>query len=187
MKHIGTKTLDTERLILRKFCLSDADTMFKNWARDDEVTKYLTWPTHMSVEDSKMVIGMWIKDYESPKNYQWCIELKESGEAIGSISVVNLEEEIDAVEVGYCIGRKFWGQGITSEALMAVIKFFFEEVQVNRIEARHDINNPSSGRVMEKCGLIKEGEKRQGHKNNTGLCDTAFYGLIRDDWKQAYI
>lgn len=186
MNHLGTKTIETDRLILRKFNLDDANNMFKNWASDNEVNKYLTWPTHMSVKDTEMVISMWLKDYESIKNYQWCIELKESGEAIGSISVVNVKEDIDAVEVGYCIGKKFWRQGITSEAFNALIPFLFEEVQVKRIEAHHDINNPNSGRVMAKCGLIKEKVLQQGSKNNTGICDIVIYGLVRDDWKRSH-
>jgi len=184
VKHLGTKRIETERLILRKFKIEDAEDMFKNWASDNEVTKYLTWPTHSSVEVSKRVISMWEKDNDSLSHYLWCIELKESGEAIGSIGVVNLHEDIDAVEVGYCIGRKFWGQGITSEAFGALIHFFFKEMQVNRVGSRHDLNNPSSGKVMEKCGLIKEGVKRQGDKNNSGICDAVFYGLVRDDWQR---
>lgn len=181
MKHLGTKRIETENLILRKFRMNDAEDMFKNWAGDDEVTRYLTWPTHSSVEVSKSVISMWEKDYNSLNNYQWCIELKEIDQAIGSIGVVNLKEDIDMVEIGYCIGKKFWGQGFTSEAFSALIPFFFEEVQANRIESRHDIKNPASGKVMEKCGLVKEGIKRQGDKNNSGICDVVFYGVVRDD------
>ncbi|HEY5584045.1 MAG TPA: GNAT family protein [Ruminiclostridium sp.] len=55
----------------------------------------------------------------------------------------------------------------------------FKEIQVNRVESRHDLNNAASGKVMEKCGLIKEGVKRQGDKNNTGICDSVFYGLVK--------
>lgn len=185
MKHLGTKKIETENLILRKFWINDAEDMFENWASDDEVTRYLTWPTHLNVEVSKSVINMWEKDYDSLNNYQWCIELKEIGQAIGSIGVVNLKEDINSVEIGYCIGKKFWGQGFTSEALSALIPFFFEEVQANRVESKHDFKNPASGKVMEKCGLIKEGIKRQGDKNNSGICDIVFYGIVRDDWKQA--
>ncbi len=184
MKHKGTVRIETENLMLRRFKIDDAEAMYKNWAGDAEVTRYLTWPTHTDVEVSRKVIGMWEKDYESISNYQWCIELKELGQAIGSISVVSLKEDIAMVEIGYCIGKEFWGRGITSEALNALIHFFFEEVQVNRIEARHDSRNISSGKVIERCGLIREGMKKQGDKNNTGICDIVFYGLIRDDWKQ---
>lgn len=184
MKHTGTVRIETDNLILRRFKMDDAETMFLNWAGDDEVTRYLTWPTHSDVEVSRYVISMWEKDYESLSSYQWCIELRELGQAIGSIGVVNLREDIDMVEIGYCIGKGFWGRGITSEALNALIYFFFEEIKVNRIEAKHDSRNIASGKVMEKCGLVREGEKRQGDKNNSGICDIFFYGLIRDAWKR---
>lgn len=184
MNHLGTKRIETERLILRKFTMDDVDDMYNNWAGDDDVTKYLTWPTHSNADVSKYVIGMWEKEYDSLNSYQWCIELKEIGEAIGSIGVVNLEEKINAVEVGYCIGKRFWGQGITSEAFSALIPFFFEEMQVNRVESRHDSNNPASGKVMLKCGLVKEGMRRQRDINNSGICDEVLYGLLKDDWRK---
>lgn len=178
MRNLGTKTIETERLILRRFALSDAEAMFKNWASNDEVTKFLTWPTHKDVETSCRVLDMWVKDYSNDKYYQWCIELKSTGEAIGSIAVVDYKENIEAVEIGYCIGSEYWNQGITSEALSALIRFFFQEVGVNRIESRHDPRNPGSGKVMMKCGLKYEGTRIQADKNNTGICDVAMYGML---------
>lgn len=180
MKNLGTKTIETERLILRKFKLSDEDDMYVNWASDDEVTKFLTWPTHTSVEVSRKVLQIWVNDYSDDKNYQWCIELKSTGEAIGSIGVVDYKENIEAVEIGYCIGRKYWNQGFTSEALMAVIQFFFKEAGANRIEARHDPLNPNSGKVMQKCGLTYEGTRIKADRNNTGICDVAMYGICKE-------
>lgn len=108
MNHLGTKTIETQRLILRQFRMTDAPAMFQNWASDAEVTKYLTWPVHKSVESSKWVIGLWMQEYGKPDYYQWAIELKDFGEVIGSIAVVRTEEEIKAAEVGYCIGRNWW-------------------------------------------------------------------------------
>ncbi|MBL4934142.1 GNAT family N-acetyltransferase [Clostridium sp. YIM B02515] len=178
MKNLGTKRIETKRLILRRFELTDADAMYQNWASDDKVTKFLTWPTHKDIEISRKVIEMWVSDYSEDKNYQWCIELKSIGEAIGSIGVVDYKENIEAVEIGYCIGSKYWGQGITTEALKALIEFFFEEVGVNRIEARHDPANGNSGKVMQKCGLKYEGTRIKADRNNSGICDVAMYGII---------
>ena len=123
MEHKGTKRLKTERLILRPFEETDAENMFRNWACDPEVTKFLTWPAHESAEVTKKVLRGWIDDYSRADNYQWAIELKEIGEPIGSISAVKLDEETGSVTVGYCIGRSWWRQGITAEALRAVISF----------------------------------------------------------------
>lgn len=183
MKHLGTVMLETERLILRRFELSDADSMFKNWAGDSEVTKYLTWPTHTDVSVSKAVIESWLHLYEKPDHYSWAIVLKEIREPIGSIAAVDVRDDIEMVHIGYCIGRKWWRQGYTSEALAELVRFFFEDVSVNRIESRHDPRNPNSGKVMLKCGLKYEGTHRQDDTNNQGgFCDTARYAILAEDY-----
>ena len=88
MKHLGTRTLETERLLLRRFTLEDAQAMYDNWASDEEVTKYLMWPAHESVETSRAVLAEWVADYEKPNCYQWAIVPKTFGQPIGSIAVV---------------------------------------------------------------------------------------------------
>lgn len=183
MKHIGTRQLETDRLILRKFQLSDAEPMYRNWVNDPEVTKYLTWPPHNNVKVTHQVLKHWIDQYQTGKFYQWAIVLKKNGlEPIGSISIVKMDERIGMVHVGYCIGKKWWNMGITSEALTGLIDFFFNEVQVNRIESRHDPHNPNSGKVMTKCGLQFEGTVKQGDWNNQGICDYSMYGLVKEDY-----
>ena len=180
MNHVGTLELKTPRLILRRFTAQDAETMYRNWASDPEVTKYMTWPAHSSAEISRMVLESWVRDYSRPDFYQWAIEL--DGEPIGSISVVRVSENTETVEIGYCIGKSWWHKGITSEALAAVIRFLFEIVGVNRIQARHDVNNPNSGGVMRKCGMVYEGTMRQSDRNNQGVCDSCIYGILRSDY-----
>jgi ribosomal-protein-alanine N-acetyltransferase len=183
MIHKGTVTLETERLILRRFELSDADAMFNNWASDAEVTKFLTWLTHSDVSVSRAVIGSWLPLYANANHYIWAIVLKEMGEPIGSMAVVDQRDDIKMVHIGYCIGRKWWRQGYTSEALAALIRFFFEDVGVNRIESMHDPRNPNSGKVMLKCGLKYEGTLRQSDINNQGgFCDAACYAILAEDF-----
>ena len=155
--------------------------MYRNWASDGEVTRYLTWTPHESVEETKSLLKEWIDDYKKPEKYEWCIELKEIGEPIGSIGVVGIREKIGAMEIGYCISEAYWHQGITSEAFEAVIAYLTKEVGARRIESRHDTRNPYSGKVMEKCGLKYEGTKIQGDWNNSGICDCAFYGMVLED------
>ena len=85
---------------------------------------------------------------------------------------------------GYCIGEKWWNQGITSEALKEVIRFFFEEVKANRICACHDINNPNSGKVMIKCNMKYEGTLRQAVRRGTGeLSDLSYYSILKEEYK----
>ena len=182
MNHKGTKTIETERLILRKFTKDDIGPVYNNWTSDEAVTKYLRWPTHKDMSVTEKVINEWIAAYENPSYYQWAIELKSIGKPIGAISVVDMNEKLDIVHIGYCIGSKWWHQGITSEAFSAIIPFLFEEVGVNRIETQHEPNNPHSGNVMKKCGLKYEGTLRQADFNNQGVVDACMYSLLREEY-----
>lgn len=181
MTHKGTVRIETGRLLLRRLEIEDSEAMFRNWASDSEVTKFLTWPPHKNVETTKATIERWIQQYDNNTYYQWGIELKELDEVIGTISVVGMDEAIEMLHIGYCIGRKWWHQGIMTEAFSAVIHFLFTEVQCNRIEARYDVNNPHSGDVMKKCGLSFEGIMRSASRDNQGICDVGQYAILRSD------
>lgn len=182
MKNCGTQRIETDRLILRRYVIEDADAMYKNWASDSEVTKFLTWQPHPSVEVSRGIIENWLKEYSDEKYYQWAIVLKANGnEPIGDISVVQMNEDISMVHIGYCLGRAWWRRGIMSEALKAVMDFMFDTVEVNRVESRHDPMNPNSGKVMQKCGMKYEGTLRSADRNNQGICDASYYALLRSE------
>ena len=184
LTHKGTKTLETPRLILRKALREDAAPMFRNWASDPEVTKFLTWPAYKSLEDAYPILDLWTQSYEKPDFYQWMIVLKELGEPIGSISVVRQRHDIGEAEIGYCIGKQWWHKGIVSEALGAVMEYLFREVGMNRISSRHDPCNPHSGGVMRKCGMEYEGTARASDRNNQGVCDAAHYAILRSAYEQ---
>ena len=181
LHHTGTQPIDTPRLLLRPFELTDADAMYHNWASDPEVCQYLSWPAHASVDVSRQVVTSWVDKAADPTFYNWCIVLKETSQPIGSIAAVHIHENVDGVEIGYCIGQAWWRKGYTPEALGAVIRYFFNDVGANRVEARHDVNNPASGKVMRKCGLRYEGTRIKADRNNSGLCDVAMYGLIKPE------
>ncbi len=181
MTHKGTERLETERLILRQFKVEDADDMFNNWASSQKVTEFLSWNPHRSADDTKLLLEEWVNAYNKPNNYQWAIVLKEVNQPIGSISVVNIKENIGECEIGYCIGEKWWHRGYTSEAFKRVIKFLFEEVGANRICACHAVENPNSGKVMQKCGLSYEGRLRRAGITGSGkICDLAIYAILRE-------
>ena len=177
--HQGTQFLTTSRLMLRPFTMDDAPAMFTNWASDPEVTKFLMWPTHTSVEVSQWVCNDWVSHYTEPDYYQWAIVY--NGLPIGSMAVVNHDDRVGKAEIGYCIGRSWWHMGIVSEALKAVMDFLFDEVGCDRIEARHDPRNPHSGAVMRKCGMKYESTLRQSDWNNQGVCDACWYALLKNE------
>lgn len=184
MNHLGTIQLESERLILRCFNVKDAKEVFETWTSRPEVVKYLSWPLHGSVEITKMTIKSWFIQYLQENYYHWAITLKKNKKVIGGISVVKIDDNARKAEIGYCIGNDYWHQGYTSEAMARVIKFLFEEVDCNRIEAYHDINNVNSGKVMIKCGLKYEGLLRQYAYNNQGIVDCALYAILKEDYKK---
>ena len=182
LTHKGTQTIETARLIMRRAVQEDADPMFRNWASDPEVTKYLTWPTYEKVETACQILDLWVSEYEKLNFYLWMIVPKELDEPIGSISVVRQNDRVEEAEIGYCIGSHWWHRGIMPEALAAVIEYLFVEVGMNRVAARHDPNNPNSGRVMRKCGMKYEGTTHASDRNNQGICDADHYAILRSDW-----
>ena len=185
MDHKGTKTIVSDKLVLRRFAASDAQAMFENWASDPVVTKFLTWPTHKCIETTNKVISEWVKQYDKEDFYVWGIAKKEkSGVLIGSISVVDINNSINSVQIGYSLGKMWWNQGIMTEALSSVICYMFTMVQVNRIEARHDPRNPASGRVMRKCGMKYEGTYREADRNNQGVCDASVYAILAKEFQK---
>ena len=108
LTHKGTRQLRTPRLLLRRFTADDAPAMFRNWASDSEVTRYLTWPTHANRHITEEVIRQWIRGYQRPDFYQWAIQLKDLGQPVGSIAVVSHKNDADSVQVGYCLGKQWW-------------------------------------------------------------------------------
>ena len=183
MEHKGTVRLETERLILRRFSIGDAPDMYRNWARDQRVTRFLTWDPHPNIEATAEILTNWSEHYREPFFYHWAIVPKVLGEPIGSIGATAVHNNTDSLEVGYCIGHKWWHQGYTSEAFAELIRFWFNEVKVNRIEATHAAENVNSGKVMQKCGLKYEGKLRQYDRKNGGpLFDVCFYAILAEDY-----
>lgn len=182
MNHQGTATIQTDRLILRKLTLDDAGAAFRNWTNDPKVTEFLAWLPHGNIEVTKSVFSGWIAKYMEPDFYQWAIVVKDINEPIGTITVNTIDEKTDTVQIGYCIGSPWWHMGYTSEAFCAVIAFLFEKVGVQRIEARHDPENPNSGKVMLKCGLSYEGTLRKASKSNRGIMDSCVYSILVSEY-----
>lgn len=182
IKHTGTKTINTERLILRRFEIDDANNMFNNWGSDEEVIKFLSWDKHEDVNFTKYLLNLWIDEYSDEKNYHWAIELKETKEVIGDIKVFKLKDKTASCEIGYCLSRKFWNKGITSEAMKSVIGYMFEEIGLNRIVAMHNPKNIASGKVMIKNNMTYEGTLRQAGKLGNEFYDLKIYSILKSEY-----
>lgn len=184
MKPIGTKILETEHLILRKFQIEDAPFMYQNWTSDSENIQYLTFEAHPNPKLTQQIVQKWVEAYSDPTTFKWAITLKSTRELIGDISVVRINQDTNACSLGYVLSKKYWGRGLMTEALHAVIKYLITQVDFNRVEARHDSNNPASGKVMKKAGMKYEGTLRKAGKNNQGIIDEVIYAFIKTDCLQ---
>ncbi len=186
MTHKGTVTLETERLILRRFTMDDFEPMFYNCFSDFEVWKWTNYKPMKCLEDVKVQAQMftpeWLGAYDRPNRYSWAIQLKSTGEVIGRYFGMHPDDRISQVELAYELGRNWWNQGYMTEATKAVIDFFFREVGMNRVHANHAHENPASGRVMQKCGMLYEGTHRQACICNNGLFDMVCYAILLEDY-----
>lgn len=180
LTHKGTQELCTERLKLRKYILSDAAYMYKNYANDERVTKFLSWKPYNNIADIEDFLSDRICEYICKNVYHWAIEI--NNEIIGSISTISIDERNCNCEIGYCIGYNYWNKGITSEALSAVMKFLFHKVGMHRITAKHDIENPASGKVMAHCNMVYEGTFRENYLRHDGTySDSLVYGILKNE------
>ncbi len=153
MKHKGTVMLETERLLLRRYSMDDAQGMYANWVTDHEATRFWGWEPHENIEETKALLSGWIQQYQKPDYYHWVIELKELRQVIGYIYLSEMDETDCHAEVHYLLSRKFWNQGLMTEACARVIEFALHDLGLQKVMTSHHQENPASGRVLEKCGF----------------------------------
>ena len=182
LTHQGTVCLETPRLLLRPFDPKDAEEMFRSWANDPRVTKYLLWRAHESVGETRSVLEYWQRRYQKKDFYEWGIVWKETGELIGSVGA-SKTADFTCWEAGYCIGYRWWGKGICAEALAELLRFMFRDVGCRKITAMHAIENPASGRVMEKCGMVRRPGDSVPVNTENGLYNCRVYELTREQYE----
>ncbi len=183
MKDVGSKLLKGKRVILRKLTKHDALAMYTNWCQDQAVTDYVLWEPHAHIKETQEILNTWVKAYDSPWTYRWGIVSPRTGHLVGTIDCVYFSERHEVCELGYCLARDYWNQGMMTEAVELVVRFLFEAVGVNRIEARHATRNPASGRVMIHAGMKKEGTLRQRLQKRAGdFWDLDYYAILREDY-----
>lgn len=153
IRHCGTRELRTPRLLLRRFAEDDAQAMYENWASDPEVTRFLRFSPHESAQVSRDLIAGWVAKYSDPAHYIWAIVRLSDGVVIGSLGVSPGERDETVLEPGYALSRACWGEGYMSEALGAVVRYLFDEAGVPVLGCSHAMENPASGRVMQKNGF----------------------------------
>ena len=186
LKNISYKELETERLILRQFRRSDAEAMFTNWANDVDVFRYLSCANVCnSIGDVHARLDNWFNYFNDNVKGSWgmyAIVLKSSGEVIGEIDFAELDTDNRSAEVGYQIGKAWWGQGYVPEALKEVIKYCFDEVGLKRIWGNFDSRNVNSGKVMIKAGMKFDKTTERINETTGEVTNRVQYSITADDY-----
>lgn len=150
MKHIGTKTFETERLICRQFMSEDYKDMLRNWVSNPHIQYEYGEPVYTTISQVKDLLTQYIEGYQNLDFYRWAIIEKKSKENIGQIAFCKVYSDSQTAEIEYCVGESFWGNGYASEALAGLIEFTFKNTDFLKLEAYHRSENIKSGRVLKK-------------------------------------
>ena len=173
-------TLQTPRLTLRRVTMHDAKDVFA-YSCDPEVARHVLWSAQKSVGEAREYCRYLMRRYRQNEPSSWGIVLNETQTLVGTIGYMAYSEDNASVEVGYSLARRLWNAGYMTEALARVIDYTFDAMDINRIEAQHELDNPASGRVMEKVGMRREGVLRQRLYNKGKYVDVALYAMLRSD------
>ena len=178
-------TFETERLILRPWEESDAESLYE-YAKDERVGPIAGWPVHTSVDDSREIIRAVLS---APETYAVC--LREDGRAIGSIGLLigkksNIDLPDDEAEIGFWIGVPFWGQGLIPEATGEIIRHAFEDLHIKTLWCGYFDGNEKSRRAQEKCGFVYHHTDKDIHwKLMDDIRTEHITRLTRAEWEQS--
>lgn len=176
--------LETPRLLLRRLRLTDATDLWE-YASDPRVSRYTSWDQYSSIGDGQRFIHWALDRYQRGSLAPWGIEFKPEQKLIGTIGFTDYSPTNRRAEVNYALAAKYWGRGLTPEALEEAIAFGFGVARLNRIEARCIPENVASARVMEKVGMRLEGTLRQALHTKGQFYDLQVYAILRQDWSKA--
>lgn len=174
-------TIDTNRISLRWISEADVDDFFAIYS-NPEVMRYWSTPPLANREAAANLIEKIHADWKRRAILKWGIARRTDNQLIGSLTLFNLDFTHRRAEIGYALGRDHWGQGYMNEALMAVLRFAFEELDLHRIEADVDPRNTASIKAVERLGFQREGYLRERWQVSGEIQDAYFYGLLRREW-----
>jgi len=170
-------TIETARLRLRKPAIDDAEAIYTTYASDAEATRYVSFRTHQSSEDAREYLRHCTAAWAGEGPFTWVIVLRDTGRLAGTIDI---RPQGHRVEMGYIIGREYWGRGYMTEVVRAVSDWVLAQPEIHRVWAMCDVDNLASARVMEKSGMQREGRLRRWAVHpNTGAGPRDFWCYSR--------
>jgi ribosomal-protein-alanine N-acetyltransferase len=175
-------TLETERLLLRPFTLDDEAAVFA-LASDSEVARFVRFEAHRTPAETHAFLELAEQHYRRGGPFAWAIVRRKDGRLIGSCGFVSQSKERRSAEIGYWIGRPYWGKGHAVEAARALVRFGFEQMDLERVEAKCFVENRAGQRVIEKLGMKYEGTDRSEMIKGE-YPELRLYAIARQDWNR---
>ena len=176
--------LTADRVSLRRVTRSDTTALFEMFSHP-EVMRYWSRPAMTARAEAEALVQQIFTDYETGDNLPLAIERTIDGVFIGGCTLHHFHAASRRAEIGYSLGRPYWGQGYMHEALQTLVAYAFGQLGLNRIEADIDPRNVASARSLERLGFIKEGHLRERWIVSGEVSDTGFYGLLHGDWRRS--
>lgn len=184
LNHIGTQTINSERLILRTFQYTDDDDMLTYWISDPKIQSLYSEPTYTTKEEVKELLDKYISSYERPDYYRWAIIEKESGICIGQIAIFLVDNKNHFCEIEYALGSKFHCKGYATEAVKSILRFSFDKVNFHKVQVCHKEGNMASQGVIRKCNFTYEGTLRDFFFMDGRYVNRLYYSMLKAEYEE---
>lgn len=173
---LENNTLEGERILLRPFAHTDLEDLY-DINSDEETTRYI-YPAHTSIEETK---GLLANFFMKEPIGKYAVVLKETDKMIGTLEL-HLQGHNNSAEIGFTQNRHYWGNGYITEAAKLVLEVAFNKLQLTRVYAGCDVNNPASAKTLERIGMTYEGTFRQDHEFNGAYVDSKYYSILKSEF-----
>lgn len=183
LTHTGTNTIETERLVLRRFRYTDDDAMLKYWVADEKIQSLYSEPVYSTKDEVKGLLDKYIGSYEREDYYRWAITEKGSDECIGQIAFFLVDNKNHFAEIEYCVGSSFQCKGYATEATRALIAYGFEKMNLHKVQICTKTINVPSKRVIEKCGFTYEGTLRDYFCMDGVYVGRLYFSILREEYE----
>lgn len=183
LTHIGTTTIETERLILRRFNYTDDEDMLQYWVADERIQSLYSEPVYTTKDEVKGLLDKYIGSYDKDDYYRWAIIEKKSNKCIGQIAYFLVDNKNHFAEIEYCIGTEFQCKGYATEATKAIIEYGFKKINLHKVQICTKTINQPSKRVIEKCGFTYEGTMRDFFYMNGEYVGRLYFSILKSEFE----
>lgn len=182
LKHCGTQTIESERLVLRPFLYTDSDDMLTYWISDPKIQSMYSEPVYSTKEEVKRLLDKYIGSYERLDYYRWAVVEKESNICIGQIAIFLVDSKNHFCEIEYALGSNFHRKGYASEAVKLILDFSFNKVNFHKVQVCHKESNVASQGVIRKCNFTYEGALRDFFFMDGKYVSRLYYSMLKDEY-----